>query len=221
MLPRLLQSLHCAYLSHPVTLLFWRCLSTVCPSLQLILCEHLSPTMTLLFEDVWIQWCSPCLQYSPLWTSFSHCDPIIFEDFWIQWCSPLWAILLCHVCEHLIMKMFKYMQWCSPIVGNCSSVSLSPTVTLYYFKMFENRSVVLDFCSRCTVSIFPTLWPYYFVDFWKQWCSPSLQLILCEHLSLTVTLSVFELRKNKWLSHGQPGYNFRLSVQVFGCPHLE
>ena len=32
---------------------------------------------------------------------------------------------------------------------------------------------------------------------------------------------VFELRKNKWLSHGQPDYNFWLSVQVFGCPYLE
>ena len=33
-----------------------------------------------------------------------------------------------------------------------------------------------------------------------------------------VTLAVFELRKNKWLFHGQPGYNFWLYVQVFGCP---
>ncbi len=32
---------------------------------------------------------------------------------------------------------------------------------------------------------------------------------------------VFELRKNKWLSHGQPGYNFWLSVHVFGCAYLE
>ncbi len=32
---------------------------------------------------------------------------------------------------------------------------------------------------------------------------------------------VFELRKNKWLSHGQPSYNIWLSVQVFGCPYLE
>ncbi len=30
---------------------------------------------------------------------------------------------------------------------------------------------------------------------------------------------VFELRKNKWLSHGQPGYIFWLSVQVVGCPY--
>ncbi len=30
---------------------------------------------------------------------------------------------------------------------------------------------------------------------------------------------MFELRKNKWLSHGQPGCNFWLSVQVFGCPY--
>jgi len=28
---------------------------------------------------------------------------------------------------------------------------------------------------------------------------------------------VFELRKNKWLSHGQPGCNFWLSAKVFGC----
>ncbi len=26
---------------------------------------------------------------------------------------------------------------------------------------------------------------------------------------------MFELRKNKWLSQGQPGYNFWLSVQIF------
>ena len=32
---------------------------------------------------------------------------------------------------------------------------------------------------------------------------------------------VFELIKNKWLSHGQSGYNFWLSVQVFGCPYSE
>ena len=32
--------------------------------------------------------------------------------------------------------------------------------------------------------------------------------------------TVFELRKNKWLSHGQPGYNIWLSVQVFGCPYM-
>ncbi len=38
---------------------------------------------------------------------------------------------------------------------------------------------------------------------------------------LSGLLSVFELRKNKWLSHGQPGYNFWLSAQVFGCPYLE
>ena len=31
---------------------------------------------------------------------------------------------------------------------------------------------------------------------------------------------MFELRKNKWLSDGQPGYNFWLSVQVFGCPYM-
>ncbi len=31
---------------------------------------------------------------------------------------------------------------------------------------------------------------------------------------------VFELSQNKWLSHGQPGYNLWLSVQVFGCPYL-
>ncbi len=34
-------------------------------------------------------------------------------------------------------------------------------------------------------------------------------------------ISVFELRKNKWLSHGQPGYNFWLSLQVFGCPYFK
>ncbi len=32
---------------------------------------------------------------------------------------------------------------------------------------------------------------------------------------------VFELRKNKCLSHRQPGYNLWLSIQVFGCPILE
>ena len=32
---------------------------------------------------------------------------------------------------------------------------------------------------------------------------------------------MFEIRKNKWLSNGQSGYNFLLSVQVFGCPYLE
>ncbi len=32
---------------------------------------------------------------------------------------------------------------------------------------------------------------------------------------------MFELRKNKWLSHRQPGYNFWMSVQVFGCLYLE
>ena len=39
--------------------------------------------------------------------------------------------------------------------------------------------------------------------------------------TINSSTAVFELRKNKWLSHGQPGYNFRLSVQVFGCPYLE
>ncbi len=34
-------------------------------------------------------------------------------------------------------------------------------------------------------------------------------------------LAVFKLRKINWLSHGQPDYNIRLSVQVFGCPYLE
>ncbi len=33
--------------------------------------------------------------------------------------------------------------------------------------------------------------------------------------------ALFKLRKNKWLSHGQPGYNIWLSVQVFGCPNME
>ena len=32
---------------------------------------------------------------------------------------------------------------------------------------------------------------------------------------------VFELRKNKWLSHRQPEYNFWLSLQVSGCPYLD
>ncbi len=32
---------------------------------------------------------------------------------------------------------------------------------------------------------------------------------------------MFELRKNKWLLPGQPGYNIWLSVQVFGCPYLK
>ena len=35
------------------------------------------------------------------------------------------------------------------------------------------------------------------------------------------TPAVFELRKNKLLSNGQPGDNFCLSVQVFGCPYFE
>ncbi len=39
-------------------------------------------------------------------------------------------------------------------------------------------------------------------------------------VSKLTTQPVFELRKNKWLSHGQPGYNFWLSVQGFGCPYL-
>ncbi len=33
-----------------------------------------------------------------------------------------------------------------------------------------------------------------------------------------VSWPVFELRTNKWLSH-EPGHNFWLSVQVFGCPY--
>ncbi len=33
--------------------------------------------------------------------------------------------------------------------------------------------------------------------------------------------TVFELRNNLWLSQGQPGYDFRLSVQVCGCLNLE
>ena len=36
-----------------------------------------------------------------------------------------------------------------------------------------------------------------------------------------VIAPVFELSKNKWLSHGQPSCNFWLSVHVFGCPYLE
>ena len=33
--------------------------------------------------------------------------------------------------------------------------------------------------------------------------------------------SVFEIRKNTWLYHGQPYYNLWLSVQISGCPYLE
>ena len=32
--------------------------------------------------------------------------------------------------------------------------------------------------------------------------------------------AVFELRKNKRLSHRQPGYKIWLSVHVFGCPNV-
>ena len=38
--------------------------------------------------------------------------------------------------------------------------------------------------------------------------------------NLTWCVAVFELRKNKRLSYGQPGYNFWLSVQVSGYPYL-
>ena len=40
-------------------------------------------------------------------------------------------------------------------------------------------------------------------------------------LSLVRHQPVFKIGTNKWLSHGQPGYNLWLSVQVFGCPYLE
>ncbi len=39
---------------------------------------------------------------------------------------------------------------------------------------------------------------------------------------LSAFVAVFELRKNKWLSHGQSRYNIcLLYVQVFGCPYME
>ncbi len=47
----------------------------------------------------------------------------------------------------------------------------------------------------------------------------------CSHISKADKLCflemapVFELRKNKWMSHKQPSYNNWLSVQVFGCPN--
>ena len=37
-------------------------------------------------------------------------------------------------------------------------------------------------------------------------------------LLLLCSTSVSELRKIKWLSHGQPSYNFWLSAKALGCP---
>ena len=44
-------------------------------------------------------------------------------------------------------------------------------------------------------------------------CQRSCEVYTC--------VSVFPLRKNKWLSHGQPSYKLWLSIQVFSCPYLE
>ena len=41
------------------------------------------------------------------------------------------------------------------------------------------------------------------------------------HVPIVTFQAVFELRKNKWLYNGQPGFNLWLSVQDFGCPYLE
>ena len=49
---------------------------------------------------------------------------------------------------------------------------------------------------------------------WRNTEGVTNDIFMC----LTGFRSVFELRKNKWLSHGQQSYNFWLSVQVFGCP---
>ncbi len=46
-------------------------------------------------------------------------------------------------------------------------------------------------------------------------------LSTCLDLPKVQLPAAFKLRKNKWLSPGQPGYNFWLSVQVFDCPYLK
>ncbi len=66
----------------------------------------------------------------------------------------------------------------------------------------------------------------YFDESWNENNSVRLKrilwgLYLLKWVEKSWLWTVYELRKSKWLSHGHPGYNFWLSVPVFGCPYLE
>ncbi len=74
------------------------------------------------------------------------------------------------------------------------------------------------------------------LSFRVQHCSPTIPRLGCTNNHMLPWSAVFEIRKKKWLSHGQPDYNFGCpskflvvhtwntctkvtsSLQIYGCP---